>query len=244
MLHGDIAVLQLDNGKANALNPALLQILEDGLDAFDGGEGRSLVLTGYDRFFCAGLDLVTLSAMDRGAMGSFMAHFERLMTRLFHCPRPVLAAVNGHAVAGGCVLASQADWRVLAEGDLNYGTNETQLGVGLPPSALESLRHAFHPDAVVRGLLLGELFRPDQALDLGLVHELAPARQVLPRALEMAAELAEVPAEAYAQVKAGLRHTGVGTQTDESSLEGWLDTWFSDEAQRRIEALVESLSPR
>lgn len=171
MLHDNVAVLQLDNGKANAMNPELLQALEAGLDAFDSGPGHALVLTGYDRFFSAGLDLITVSTLDRAAMGSFMAHFERLMTRVFHCPRPVVAAVNGHAVAGGCILAAQADWRVLARGKVNYGTNETQLGVGLPPAALEPFRNGFHPAAVIRGLLLGELFQPEQALELGLVHE-------------------------------------------------------------------------
>lgn len=241
MFHDDVAVLQLDNGKANALNPELLQTLGAGLDAFDASGGRALVITGYDRFFCAGLDLATLQGFDRKAMGAFMAVFDELMTRLYHCPHPVVAAVNGHAVAGGCLLAAQADWRVLAEGKVNYGTNETQLGVGIPPGALLAARREYAPEAAVRGLLLGELFRPEQALELGLVHELAPPAGVLPRAIEQAAELAAVPPLAYAQVKAGLRGSSTVTQPDADSLERWLDTWYSDEAQRRIGSIVEAL---
>ncbi len=243
MFHDDVAVLQLDNGKANALNPELLQTLSTGLDAFDESSGRALVLTGYDRFFSAGLDLVTLRALDRGAMGAFMGSFDVILGRLFRCPRPVVAAVNGHAVAGGCVLANQADWRVLAEGNkVKYGTNETQLGVGLPPGALPASRQNYGPEATVRGFLLGELFRPDQALELGLVHELAPPAEVLPRALEFAERLAAVPPLAFAQVKEGLQGSPPSSQAHKPILERWLDTWFSDEAQGRIHAIVDGLS--
>ena len=243
MFHDHVAVLQLDNGKANALNPELLQILAAGLDAFDDSPGRALVLTGYGRFFSAGLDLVTLQSFDREAMRSFMGAFDEILGRLFRCPCPVLAAVNGHAVAGGCVLANQADWRVLAEGDkVKYGTNETQLGVGLPPGALPASRQNYGPEATVRGFLLGELFRPDQALELGLVHQLAPPAEVLPRTLEFADKLAAVPPLAYAQVKAGLQGSPASPQADQGILELWLDTWFSEEAQRRISAIVEGLA--
>src|SRR4051794_27933939 len=133
-----VALLSLSAGKANAMSAELLDILDAMFSRLEASDARAAVLTGYDRFFSAGLALPTLIDLDRPAMKRFIERFNVVMMRLFAQPRPVVAAINGHAIAGGCVLALQCDWRIMAEGDFKIGLNEVQLGIGLPSVVIES----------------------------------------------------------------------------------------------------------
>ncbi len=239
--HGEIAVLRLDTGKANAINPAMLAALDAGIDAFDA---KALVITGVKNAFCAGLDLPTLFAFDRAEIRAHMENFERVLLRVFTCPRPVVAALNGHAIAGGCVLAMQADYRVLAEEEhFRMGLNETALAVGLPALVIETLRCLLPPTSFLQGALTGALHGPEEALMLGFVEELAPQAAVEDRALAQAERLAEVPAPAYAQVKRDLRAPAVERIRAHGPeiLDRWLDTWFSPEARALVGGIVERL---
>jgi len=143
-----VAVVRLQTGRANAINPAFLEAANAALEKATGA--GAVVLTGYDRYFCAGLDLVTLSDFSRGQMLAFMGQFDRLVLRLFTWPRPVVAAINGHAIAGGCALALACDVRIMARGEFRMGLNEIELGLPLPISALEVARasipqaHTYH----------------------------------------------------------------------------------------------------
>jgi enoyl-CoA hydratase len=232
-----IAVLRMDAGKANAINPAMLAGLDGALDRFLESDARAMVLTGTGRAFSAGLDLRTLCALDRDAMRAFMQEFERVFLRVFLCPRPVAAAINGHAIAGGCVLALQADHRLAADdARVRIGLNETALAVGLPAIVVETARVRLAPEAFLVGLVSGALHDPPAARALGLVDEAVPAAELLDRALAHARRLAEIPARAYAQTKAALRAPAAErvAATGAAVLDTWLDTWFSDEARRRI----------
>ena len=242
----DLALLRLDNGKANALDPTLLVWLDDTLLKLMEHDHKATVITGYDRFFSAGLDLVTLSGFDREAMLGFMRLFNRVVHRMFSHVRPLVAAVNGHAVAGGTVLALQADWRVGPDGDLKMGLNETQLGVGIPEPALDMMGATLTGRSLARVALHGELHDAAACRELGLLDELVPADQVLDRALAKARELAEIPAPAWAQVKQHLRGALSATAggVDQQAEDRWLDTWFSDEATRRRAAAVEKLTAK
>ena len=242
--HGDIAILRLDTGKANAINPPMLAALEAGIDAFEAGASRALVLTGVKNAFCAGLDLPTLFAFDHAAIRTHMENFERVFLRVFTCARPVVAALNGHAIAGGCVLAMQADYRVLAEeAHFKMGLNETALAVGLPALVIETLRCLLPPTSFLQGALTGALHTPEGALMLGFVEDLAPQAAVEDRAVERATRLAEVPAPAFAQVKRDLRAPAVERirATGPAVLDRWLDTWFSPEARALVGGIVERM---
>ena len=103
--HDGLAEVHLACGKANALNPHSLAAIESALDDVEGRGARGVVLTGYERFFSGGLDLVQLYGLERDAMDGFMAWFDSVMLRVFAFPRPVVAAVADHAIAGGAILA-------------------------------------------------------------------------------------------------------------------------------------------
>src|SRR3989442_11907843 len=202
---GEVMVLRMRAGKANAIGPAWLDRMETLLDDVLAARGGALVITGYEGFFSAGLDLPALDALDERAMGSFMSGFSRTMLRIFELPLPVVAAVNGHAIAGGCVLALQADVRIGAASDFRMGLNEVQLGIGLPAVVLEALRAQVPAASLLPIALEGRLFSPEEAVSVGLLHEVVPADRLEQRAIARAMELGALPGASYASDKHSLR---------------------------------------
>ncbi len=238
-----VDILRLAAPKANAIDLAFLDALERMVDQFEAGPAQAGVLTGTGRFFSVGLALPALHGLPRAEMRAFITRFGEVTERLFNCPKPVVAAVNGHAIAGGCVLALQADTRLMAEGETNIGLNEAQLGIGLPSVVLEPLRLALPPASLLPVGCEGRLFRPAEARVMGLVDAVVPAADLEARALARAAELAAVPSAAFAQIKLGVRRTAReairARAADET--ERWLDTWYTAEAQRRLGDAVAKL---
>src|SRR5262249_12590956 len=143
--------------------------------ARDDGARGVLLASAHPKIFCPGLDLVTLAGFDRAAMETFMGRFAAAIWSLFALRKPVLAAIGGHAVAGGCILALTADHRVLRRGGAQIGLNEVKIGVPLPWSVALLLRAAVPPGALSRVALLGRNFADEEALAVGIVHELADA---------------------------------------------------------------------
>lgn len=240
---GEIALLRLEAGKANAFGRALIARLSVLLDEVVGSDARGLVITGYERFFSAGLALPELIELPRPEMRAFIRSFDDLMARIFALPMPVVAAINGHAIAGGCVLALQADERHMADARCKIGLSEAQLGLGLPAIVMESLRAAVPVGSLRKLALEGALVEPAEALALGLVDRVVAPGELESGAVERARELASVPAAGFAQIKLALRapyQTRVRT-IEETESERWLDTWFDGETQGRLRDAVSRL---
>ena len=240
----DVAVLRIEGGKANALTPKLLEDIERTIDGFEESPARAAVLTGYERYFSAGLALTHIIDFDRDELRGFIEHFSRVMTRVFVCSKPIVAAINGHAIAGGCVIALMCDFRVSADdASIRIGLNESKLGIGLPAIVVEGLRVAVPPASFVPIALEGALFDPARALALGLVDELSAGSELLARATARAEALAASGALAVPQIKHALRAPSLDTlaRSSELEVERWLDTWFSPEAQQRLRAAVARL---
>src|SRR5436853_2368286 len=238
---GEVALIRLENGKSNAIGPSFLDRLESLLGQL--GEARAAVITGQGSAFSAGLDLPALIDLDRVGMRAFVLRFDAVMMRVFELPIPLVAAVNGHAIAGGCVLALQADVRIGADREARIGLNETQLGIGLPASVLETLRWQV-PGSSLAGLALeGRLFSPREAVQLGVLHGLAPEAELLPRALQRASSLAALPPAGIRMVKESLRRpaAAVARANAVAGADRWLDTWFSHDSQKRRYATVARL---
>jgi enoyl-CoA hydratase len=238
---GDVALIRMEAGKVNAIGPAFLAALSGLLDEL--GDAAAAVITGQGSVFSAGLDLPALVDVDRPAMRAFMERFDELMLRIFELPQPLVAAVNGHAIAGGCVLALQADVRIAADRDLRMGLNETQLGIGLPAVVLETLRCQVPGTSLPAIALEGRLFAPREALQLGLLHEVVPEAELIERAMQRAKALAALPPFGVRQVKAALRRPVADAVRAHRSTESqsWLDGWFSPGGQKTIRAAIDRL---
>ncbi|MEZ6015472.1 MAG: enoyl-CoA hydratase/isomerase family protein [Planctomycetota bacterium] len=200
-----VTTLRLAHGKVHALDLELLQALSTALREEATSGGRALLLTGTGRSFCAGVDLARL--LDGGAayIAPFLAALAEVLDTLFHLPKPVIAAVNGHAIAGGCVLALACDVVLMAEGPGQIGAPELAVGVPFPPLALEVLRARLTPAVLTRVVVRSETFGAEDALRLGLVDELVASEELTARAASVAETLASVPSASFALTKALLR---------------------------------------
>lgn len=239
-----VTTIRLEGGKANAMTVELLDTIEREIDGFERSTARAAVIVGYERFFSAGLALPKLIDLDRAAMRAFIDRFARSMTRVLACEKPIVAAINGHAIAGGCVLALMCDRRLIVDdAGVRVGLNEAQLGIGLPAIVIEPLRAQVPPASIIPIALEGRLFSPLDARDVGLVHELVPAGELLARAIAQAEALAANPSEAVGQIKRALRAPVIEAvaRTAGAETERWLDSWFAAEAQARLRAAVDKL---
>jgi enoyl-CoA hydratase len=241
--HGDVALLRLQGGKANAMTAEFLTDLVRLVEELEASDARAAVITGDGPHFSAGLALPALMKMDRASLREFIDIFAAAMLSVFRCELPVIAAINGHAVAGGCVLALQCDLRLMAEGKGKIGLTEVQLGIGLPAVVVEPLRLQVPPTSLFAIALEGRLFGPGEAYTLRLVDDVCPGETLERLALERASALARTPRAGYAQAKAALRRPAVEAiaANGEAERERWLETWFSDEAQKRLGEAVAKL---
>ncbi len=241
----DVAVLKMVRGKGNALNPQLVEDLLEALQRPDvAEEARALVMTGDSGFFCAGLDVVELAEFDEDRMLAFVDRLQGLLATVYVWTRPVVAAINGHAIGGGCLLALAADWRTLGEGSFKVGLNEINLGLPLPQAGLEIARAQLTPHAWAEVVYGGELHDNSATLRLGLADEVQPAAKLLDLAIHRAQTWAERPQVAFHRVKAGLRDRVLLQirQDHERRQEEWVNLWFHPRAQERIQEIKQRLS--
>jgi enoyl-CoA hydratase len=235
----DIAVLRMEHGRVNALDAELLDALTDAVTASD----RALVVTGSGSAFSAGVDLRRILDGGPAYTEQFLSALSRMFRAVFDHPRPTVAAVNGHAIAGGCVLALACDVRLMSGGRI--GLAELAVGVPFPTSALEIVRHALGSRA--GSVLLGaETVGREQALALGMVDQLIEPDELLPRGLALAAELAARSPEAYRLAKAQL-HRPANAAIEATTAEedaAVLAGWTSEDTRRRIEATLAALGRR
>lgn len=238
---GNVALLTMRAGKANAMNVRLLEALDTTLEDVDDAD--AIAITGEGRAFSAGLALPELIELDRESMLHMIAIFEKVMRRVLAFPRATVAAINGHALAGGCVLALMCDARVMSAGTI--GLNEIQLGIGLPTIVVEPVRMKLAPHAWGPIALEGRVMVPAEALRLGLVDEVVEPGALEERVMEIATARAAAPL-AYMQIKKALIAPTLREweRRHEDAREAWLDTWFSDHAQRTLRATVERIMKR
>ena len=228
---GDVAVVRIDRPPANAMDLELLAEGHEVRERLAADEPGAVVLVGRDRFFSAGLDLKAAPQLSPSEQRATVGGINRLFSSWYSFPRPVVAAVNGHAVAGGLILALCADYRVCAtEGRL--GLTELRAGLPYPLAAISVVRTELTANAARRLVLGASLIEPPQALELGVVDELRPPDEVLPRAVEVATGMAALPRASYGAVKRQVR--GPAIEALERALGGGagdpaLDAWVSSE---------------
>ena len=201
-----VAVVTMTTNPVNAQNRAFFADLHEAFDRLERDHPESpVVLTGTGTRFSAGLDLgehFPLFAGDPAAVASWFAQYRATNMRLFTYPRPTVAAVNGHAFAGGLITAAVCDYRVAVGDDgARFGLNEVPIGIPMPAVYVRMLAYAWGEPVVARTCLLGEIFTPAQADALGLVHELVPAEQLLDRAVAVAEQTPEDCLKQYAFTK-------------------------------------------
>ena len=235
---GDIAVLTMVHGKANALTTEFCDGLVARLQAT--AAARAIVITGTGRIFSAGVDLPRLLEGGPAYVREFLPALHRLYDAVFFHPRPIVAAVNGHAVAGGCVLACAADRRLMADNGCQIGVTELLVGVPFPPLAFEIMRYATAPQFFPNIIFSGATFAPPDALARGLIDEIVAPEALLARAVAAAETLAALSPPAFALTKRQMRQpVAERTASNADAVDDAVtDTWTAPETAARIRDYV------
>jgi enoyl-CoA hydratase len=197
---GEVAILRLDDGKANAVSPAVVEALNQALDQAEEA-GQAVLLAGRPGRFCAGFDLSVLREGGPDAARSLVGSGARLALRLARHPAPVVIACTGHALAMGAVLLVAVDSRIGARGDYKLGFNEVAIGMSTPVFLLELARERMSKRHFLRGTVQAEVYAPDAAVDAGLLDRAVPADAVFDTALAEAERLAMLPRAAYLRTR-------------------------------------------
>lgn len=219
-----VAILQLNHGKASALDIELCEELQRQFATIAASDIRAVVLTGTGSIFSAGVDLIRLTSAGDGYVRSFFHAMTSMFADLFLLPRPLVAAVNGHAIAGGCIFTAAADLRFMAAGKI--GVPELLVGVPFPALALEILRFAFPPEQIEEMIYTGRTVSPQEALERGLIDEVVDPDALLERAVDAARKLGDIPRDAFRLTKKQLRAPYVAAAralagADAEALELW-----------------------
>jgi enoyl-CoA hydratase/carnithine racemase len=239
-----VLVIEIDRPPVNALDVETLNELTERLEKAVWEEQGALVLTGKGAAFSAGADL--RKVLDGGPeyINAGIVALSQAFEALFVFPRPVVAAVNGYALAGGCILTCACDYRIMSESAGMIGAVELQAGVPFPSWALEVLRYAVNNEHLQEIVLTGRSYSPAEALSKGLVDEVVPESELMSRALAMATELGSVPANTFRLTKRALRKPAVeaAIKGAASTNEEVKATWRSPEVQEAIGKLLATLS--
>jgi len=238
---GKVTVLRMRHGKANAMDAALCEELVAALRAAGEDASGAVVLTGTGGIFSAGVDLLQLRDGGEAYLRLFLPALSASLRDLFFFPKPVVAAVNGHAIAGGCILVCACDYRVMARGKGRVGVPELQVGIPFPAVALEIVRFAIPAQRFQEVVYLGRTYDVDAAHACGLVDELVDADACLDRAIAMAETFAAAPAEAVRSTKRQMRQR-VRDFLDRhgATIDAEVDRiWASEESAAAIDRYVE-----
>jgi enoyl-CoA hydratase/carnithine racemase len=190
--HDAVTFLRLNNGVTNAISPELVDDLTDAVKRIKS-EFKGMVLAGGGKFFCIGLDLPTLLLLDRADMTEFYRRFNQAVLDLYTLPIPTACAIDGHATAGGAIIALSSDFRFISSGRKFIGFNEVKIGVPVPYLADLILRQVTGDRYATELMFTGEFVEPQQAQKIGLIDDVFSAEDLEERAVAKITELAALP---------------------------------------------------
>jgi enoyl-CoA hydratase len=200
-----VALVTLRYSKVNALDTEFCEALARCFDELRTSEAKAVVLTGQGKAFSAGVDLIKLSEGGGAYIRAFLPSLHKLYESVFFHPKPVVAAINGHAIAGGCLLAACADRRIMVRAGGRIGVTELQVGLPFPALAFGIMRATVPARYLAEVTYSGATYEPDAALARGWIDEIAEPGELLEDASAVAQELGALSPAAFAQTKAQIR---------------------------------------
>lgn len=241
--HDGVALVRLNRSITNALNFDLLNELQECLHTVgnDPDVCGVVIASSNEKFFSIGLDIPYLYELTKKEVTFFYHKFNQVCISLYTLPKPTIAAVTGHAVAGGCILTLCCDYRFIAEGRKLMGLNEIKLGVPVPYPADCILQQIVGTQTAREIVYTGEFYLPEQLVKMGVVDCVLPLREVISKALEKAHLLGGMPQKAFVIIKRNrveaveariLKHL-----TEKEQL--FVECWYSDEARQRLREAME-----
>jgi len=235
-----VAVLTLERGKVNALNEPLVDNLMEVFEDLERDDGvRAVVLTGRGKFFSFGFDVPEFLGYAKDDFMRVLRKFTRLYTKMFIFPKPLLAALNGHAIGGGCMLALACDERFMVSGKAKISLNEITFGSTVFAGSVEMLRFCAGRKNAQTILFSGDMFTAEDAARLDVIDRVVSEEKLLDESVKRAAELGGQQAAAFRSLKILLRQPAAQemVRREEDSLREFVEIWYSDDTRaltRRI----------
>jgi enoyl-CoA hydratase/carnithine racemase len=239
---GKVALVWLDRSVTNAINMSCVLELSAIFERLGSDpEVAGIVLSGSSaNFFSIGFDIPELFDQSREEFGAFYRAVNQMCLDLYALPKPTVAAITGHAIAGGCILTLCCDYRFSAKGRKLIGLNEVKLGVPVPYPADRILRELVGVRLARKIMEAGEFYGPEQALELGLVDRVLPLERVVEEAVEMAGELGALPGMAYGMIK-GNRVENILAEVKrrgEEKERAFIECWYSDPVRELLREAI------
>jgi enoyl-CoA hydratase len=230
---GAVTVIRLNRPPANAFCLELAREFEAALHVSAVTEATALVLTGTGHFFSGGLDLKAVPTYSQEEQRDLIGLLNRLLGKLYACPIPVIGAINGHDVAGAFIVALATDYRVGPAGSAQFGLTEARVGIPFPAVPMIILRAELAPQDARYSALYARNFGPDEAQRRGLFDEVQPPEAVLERSIEVARDMASMPADSYRKIKHQVRQSAMVQieQVISTGADPMLEGWLSPEAR-------------
>lgn len=240
-----MGILTIDTANNNAINPDFIREAHQLMDEAEHDDGiRALVVTStHKSLFCPGADLPFLMKLSPPEMRAYFEAVTGLVRRKFVFPKPEVYALNGHTIAAGFMMALTGDYRIMVRGRYYTGLMEIDLGLPAHAGVVRMMRHVLGGRVAERVFHGGENYLPEQAVEIGLIDEIAEPGGLLARAAERARLLGEKPPLAYRTLKRFSREAVVEEMRalDAAHVDELVTIWFAEETQRLLAAAVERL---
>jgi enoyl-CoA hydratase len=213
-LQNNIALVSIDDGKANAVGHSFLDGLNNALDRAENDKAGAVILRGREGIFSAGFDLGEFKNGPEAGM-AMVTKGMQILIRLYGFPLPIVAACTGHGIAMGAFIIMACDSRIGTRGAFKITLPETAIGMELPHTLLELTASRIPPQYITRVAIQSEVFDPDQAVTAGFLDEVVEAQELDARALAVAEKLAQLPQKQYAANKLFARKKAIAAMTEE-----------------------------
>lgn len=239
MVNG-VAVVKINRPKVNAINDEMVRELKAAFDDIARDPDKcAVVLTAEGSFFSFGLDVPGFLEYKRDQFERSFMQFAKLYYSMFNLPKPLVAAVNGHAAGAGCILALACDQRLMAPGKPKIGLNEITFGATVPYGVVEMLIHAVGSSRASEILYGGAFYSAEEAKALGLVNEVLPLEGLLEAAVKRAADLGARAPEAFASIKLMLKSASAAriVSREKDSIKEFIDIWYSEKVTKMREKI-------
>jgi len=239
-IEGPVATLTLNRGKVNAINEALAEELRENLeDILSDNSVKAVLLTGQGVFFSFGLDIPEFLSYSKQDFNRFVRKFADLYTYIFTYPKPVIAALNGHTIAGGFMLATACDYRVMVTGKSRISLNEITFGSSLFPGSAEMLRYCVGDRKAEIIGVTGDMYSAEQAKEMGLVDLVSTEESLTQDCMTVAAGFVSRFGLAYQSIKKLLRSdTALNMrEKDDRYREEMIDIWYSEDTWARLKMI-------
>jgi enoyl-CoA hydratase/carnithine racemase len=237
---GEIATVTLNRGKVNALNEPMVEELTKSFEDLEtDNEVRSIIFTGSGKFFSFGFDVPEFLNYSKSDFIRYLEKFTNFYTYLFLFPKPIVAALNGHTIAGGCMLATACDFRLMVTGKAKISLNEITFGSPVLAGSVEMLRYCVGSRNAQSILYSGAMYSAEEACQLGLIDQVSSEDALTEDVRKVAQELAQKDSSAFRSIKHLLRKPAAEKmiKREKDAILEFVDIWYSEQTWENLKAI-------